>query len=139
MQKEAERSPERRGRSREGTRLDFDESPLDQRSGRKGAKSAEQKRDEASRTPARSQSKSRGRSLGDAARRLRLTEAITPEAPRTISMEVEGEDQTNVASNNADGSNKADTSNKEGLIASLNDAAGAVSEQEEARRRQEQK
>ena len=52
-------------------------------------------------------------------------------------MEVEEEDQTNVASNKAEGSNRDEPSNNEGIIASLNDAAGAVAEQEEARKHQE--
>ena len=90
-----------------------------------------QKREDTSRTPAQ------GRSLGEAARRIRLTEAVTPEAPRNLSMEVEEETHTKVASNSGEGSNKADASSKEGLIASLNDAAGAVSEQEEARNHQD--
>ena len=48
-------------------------------------------------------------------------------------MEVEEETQTKVASNSGEGPNKEEASNKEGLIAPLNDAAGAVCEQEEAR------
>ena len=140
------------GRGRSGRRnLDF-ERPLDERQGRRGSKARPEirtlKRKEQSR------SKRRGRTLSEAARHIRLETSITPSKPAEMDLETDVSSHLTLhsapshieASHNEseitqEGQEGQDASEKhgEGIIDSLNDAAGAVNEEEERKRQHDAK